>query len=81
MDHMTITAKAATIQGLLAKAASSEFPDEAVAFRDKAFALMENNAHARVVVITDRDELDKQIEGVFTEAARSGDERASGLEA
>lgn len=42
--------------------------------------ILENNAAARVVIITDRDELDKQIEGVFTEAgepvqrARSGGE-------
>jgi type I restriction enzyme R subunit len=28
--------------------------------------ILENNPHARVVIITDRDELDKQIEGVFT---------------
>jgi type I restriction enzyme R subunit len=28
--------------------------------------ILENNPNARVVVITDRDELDKQIEGVFT---------------
>ena len=27
--------------------------------------ILENNPHARVVIITDRDELDKQIEGVF----------------
>ncbi len=30
--------------------------------------ILENNAHARVVIVTDRDELDKQIERVFTEA-------------
>ncbi|GAN26153.1 type-1 restriction enzyme R protein [Legionella pneumophila] len=30
--------------------------------------ILENNPHARVVIITDRDELDKQIETVFTEA-------------
>jgi len=30
--------------------------------------ILENNPHARVVVITDRDELDKQIQRVFTEA-------------
>jgi type I restriction enzyme R subunit len=30
--------------------------------------ILENNANARVVIITDRDELDKQIERVFTEA-------------
>src|SRR6185437_15167139 len=28
--------------------------------------ITENNPHARIVVLTDRDELDKQIEGVFT---------------
>ena len=30
--------------------------------------ILENNPNARVAVITDRDELDKQIEGVFTNA-------------
>jgi len=30
--------------------------------------ILENNTNARVVIVTDRDELDKQIEGVFTEA-------------
>jgi type I restriction enzyme R subunit len=30
--------------------------------------ILENKPNARVVIITDRDELDKQIEGVFTEA-------------
>jgi len=30
--------------------------------------ILENNADARVVIVTDRDELDKQIEGVFTDA-------------
>lgn len=30
--------------------------------------LLENNPHARVVLVTDRDELDKQIERVFTAA-------------
>ena len=40
--------------------------------------ILENNPHARVAVITDRDELDKQIEGVFSgvdepiERVRSG---------
>lgn len=33
--------------------------------------ILENNANARVVIITDRDELDKQIEGVFTEAGET----------
>ena len=30
--------------------------------------ILENNPHARVAIITDRDELDKQIERVFTDA-------------
>ena len=30
--------------------------------------ILENNPHARVMIVTDRDELDKQIEGVFIEA-------------
>ena len=30
--------------------------------------ILEDNPRARVAIITDRDELDKQIEGVFTEA-------------
>lgn len=30
--------------------------------------ILENNPNARVVIVTDRDELDKQIEGVFTAA-------------
>jgi type I restriction enzyme, R subunit len=30
--------------------------------------ILENNANARVAIITDRDELDKQIEGVFSNA-------------
>src|SRR6185436_2545298 len=30
--------------------------------------ILENNPNARVVIITDRDELDKQIERVFKEA-------------
>ena len=33
--------------------------------------ILENNPHARVAIITDRDELDKQIEGVFTEAGEA----------
>ncbi|MEY4979600.1 MAG: hypothetical protein RLZZ352_1870 [Pseudomonadota bacterium] len=33
--------------------------------------ILENNPHARVVVITDRDELDKQIERVFTDAGEA----------
>ncbi len=30
--------------------------------------ILENNPNARIAVLTDRDELDKQIEGVFTDA-------------
>ncbi|NMC58076.1 MAG: HsdR family type I site-specific deoxyribonuclease, partial [Candidatus Methanofastidiosa archaeon] len=30
--------------------------------------ILENNSNARVVILTDRDELDKQIEGVFKDA-------------
>lgn len=41
--------------------------------------ILENNPNARVAIITDRDELDKQIEGVFTSAgitiARTGSGR------
>jgi type I restriction enzyme R subunit len=33
--------------------------------------ILESNPHARVAIITDRDELDKQIEGVFTEAGEA----------
>jgi len=33
--------------------------------------ILENNPHARVAIITDRDELDKQIERVFSEAGES----------
>jgi type I restriction enzyme R subunit len=33
--------------------------------------ILENNAKARVAIITDRDELDKQIEGVFSNAGIS----------
>ena len=33
--------------------------------------IVENNPNARVVIITDRDELDKQIERVFTEAGET----------
>ncbi len=32
---------------------------------------LENNPHARIVIVTDRDELDKQIEGVFTDAGET----------
>ena len=30
--------------------------------------ILENNPNGRVAIITDRDELDKQIQGVFTSA-------------
>ncbi|MET2523295.1 HsdR family type I site-specific deoxyribonuclease [Ralstonia pseudosolanacearum] len=33
--------------------------------------ILENNPHARVAIITDRDELDKQIERVFTDAGET----------
>src|SRR5204862_1873115 len=33
--------------------------------------ILENNPNARVVIVTDRDELDKQIERVFTDAGES----------
>jgi type I restriction enzyme R subunit len=33
--------------------------------------ILENNPNARVAIITDRDELDDQIEGVFTEAGET----------
>jgi len=33
--------------------------------------ILENNPHARVVIITDRDELDKQIERSFTESGEA----------
>jgi type I restriction enzyme, R subunit len=47
--------------------------------------ILENNPNARVVIITDRDELDKQIEGIFTNVgyaiarSRSGRELMSQL--
>jgi type I restriction enzyme R subunit len=40
--------------------------------------LLENNANARVVIVTDRDELDKQIEGVFTNAGHPMTRASSG---
>ncbi|HML53117.1 MAG TPA: HsdR family type I site-specific deoxyribonuclease [Solidesulfovibrio magneticus] len=40
--------------------------------------ILENNPHARVVVVTDRDELDKQIERVFTEAGEAITRTTSG---
>ena len=33
--------------------------------------ILENNPHARVAIITDRDELDKQIEGVFHDSGEA----------
>ena len=40
--------------------------------------IVENNPNARVVIITDRDELDKQIERVFTEAGETIKRTSSG---
>ena len=40
--------------------------------------ILEHNPNARVVVITDRDELDKQINGVFTEAGEAVERATSG---
>jgi type I restriction enzyme R subunit len=40
--------------------------------------ILENDADARVVIITDRDELDKQIEGVFLEAGEPIQRTTSG---
>ncbi len=40
--------------------------------------ILENNSNARVVIITDRDELDKQIEGVFTDAGEKIKRTSSG---
>ncbi len=40
--------------------------------------LLENNPHARVVIVTDRDELDKQIEGVFQAAGETIHRTSSG---
>ncbi|WP_342305561.1 HsdR family type I site-specific deoxyribonuclease [Methanolobus sp. ZRKC5] len=42
--------------------------------------ILENNPNARVVIVTDRDELDKQIEGVFTEADEDIKRTTSGQE-
>ena len=42
--------------------------------------LLENNPNARVVIVTDRDELDKQIERVFNEAGQSIKRTGSGRE-
>src|ERR1700719_2263766 len=40
--------------------------------------ILENNPNARVAIITDRDELDKQIERVFTEAGEAIQRTSSG---
>lgn len=40
--------------------------------------ILENNPNARVAIITDRDELDKQIERVFTEAGETIQRTSSG---
>lgn len=40
--------------------------------------ILKNNPNARVVIITDRDELDKQIERVFTEAGEGIKRTSSG---
>ena len=42
--------------------------------------ILEFNPHARVALITDRDELDKQIEGVFTQMGEQIKRSKSGLE-
>jgi type I restriction enzyme R subunit len=40
--------------------------------------ILENNPNARAAIITDRDELDKQIEGVFTESGEAIKRTSSG---
>ena len=40
--------------------------------------ILENNPNARVAIITDRDELDKQIEGVFRDAGEAISRTSSG---
>jgi len=42
--------------------------------------ILEFNPHARVALITDRDELDKQIEGVFTQVGEQIKRSKSGVE-
>ncbi|MES1243393.1 MAG: HsdR family type I site-specific deoxyribonuclease, partial [Acidobacteriota bacterium] len=42
--------------------------------------ILENNPNARVAIITDRDELDKQIKRVFTEAGEDIKRTSSGLD-
>ena len=40
--------------------------------------ILENNPNARVAIITDRDELDKQIKGIFSDVGESIDRAKSG---
>ena len=40
--------------------------------------ILENNPHARIVIITDRDELDKQIQSVFSDAGEAITRTTSG---
>ena len=40
--------------------------------------MLENNPNARVVIVTDRDELDKQIEGIFIDAGEAIKRTTSG---
>src|ERR1017187_2553041 len=40
--------------------------------------ILENNPHARVAIVTDRDELDKQIEGVFSDSGEAIQRTSSG---
>tara|TARA_B100000963_G_scaffold197778_2_gene172120 strand:- start:1253 stop:4303 length:3051 start_codon:yes stop_codon:yes gene_type:complete len=40
--------------------------------------ILENNSNARVVIVTDRDELDKQIEGIFIDAGERIERATSG---
>ncbi|HEX3008787.1 MAG TPA: DEAD/DEAH box helicase family protein [Bacteroidales bacterium] len=42
--------------------------------------ILENNPNARVVIVTDRDELDKQIEGIFSGAGETIKRATSGSE-
>nr|WP_245860320.1 DEAD/DEAH box helicase family protein [Methanosarcina spelaei] len=42
--------------------------------------ILESNSNARVVIVTDRDELDKQIEGIFNDAGEAIKRTTSGRE-
>lgn len=42
--------------------------------------ILENNPNSRVVIVTDRDELDKQIEGIFNDAGEAIKRTTSGRE-